>query len=101
MHQRGSGYEQQIEAGKAIVKEMLARLAVELNRPKIQEFVFKVTDQDVDRKQISIFDPERQRVVTKLEEGELADCPTTPAISSKVKARLAAAIRSYYKPTGR
>jgi hypothetical protein len=96
MHQKGTEYEQQIESGKAIVKEMLANLATELNEPKARNFEFKVTAQDFDQNRVSIWDPAQERVVAKVKRDDLADSPATPSTRSKLQSQLAAALLSHY-----
>lgn len=92
----GTTYEQQVEAGKKIVREMLAKLRSELNEPRVNVLEFKVTDQDFDYDRISLVDPKRFNVVLKIEEDDLADCPADSLIRRNLEAALSAAIRSYF-----
>jgi hypothetical protein len=89
-------YTQQIEEGKQFVKETLAGLAVELKQPDIDGFEFMVTDRDFDDEKVSIYDPVKRRVVTKLGKHNLADCSTTPSVKRALRSQVDADVRSYY-----
>jgi hypothetical protein len=82
-----TAYEQQIESGKEIVRGILANLASELHEPKVNELAFKVTDQDFDRGRISLVDPELN-IVAKIEENDLANCPTDKTVGMKLETQL-------------
>ena len=71
-------YQQQIEAGKSFVRETLAQLAIDLKQPDITNFTFKITSNDFDNEEVSIFDPKVVRVVAKLKKDDLADSPRLP-----------------------
>lgn len=90
-------YEQQIEAGKEIVKEALRRLAGEIGRQEIREFKFIVTDRDFDHRQISVLDPNQKKIVLKLAEDDLADAPGTAAVRYKLETQLHEAVGNHYK----
>lgn len=91
-------YERQIEEGKQFVRETLAGLATELKlkQPSIDGFEFMVTPRDFDDDIISIYDPERRRVVTKLGKHDLADSPATPSVKLTIESQVEAAVRAYY-----
>ncbi len=89
-------YQQQVQAGKKIVREILVKLASELNEPRVNDLEFKVTDQDFDYDRISLVDPKEFNIVLKIEENDLADCPADSSIHRKLEATLNAAIRSYF-----
>ena len=90
-------YQKQIEAGKAFVIETLSKLATDLKQTDINEFTFIKTDKDFDNEQVSIFDPKGKRVVVKLREDDLADCPATSSVKGRLITQLDTAVRSYYK----
>lgn len=90
-------YQQQIEAGKSFVRETLAQLAIDLKQPDITNFTFKITSNDFDNEEVSIFDPKVVRVVAKLKKDDLADSPATPSVRTKLRNQLTAAVRAYYK----
>jgi len=54
-------YQQQIEAGKTFVRETLAQLATDLKQADINHFSFKITSNDFDNEEVSIFDPKAVR----------------------------------------
>jgi hypothetical protein len=87
-------YEQQVESGKEIVREILANLATDLNEPNVKEFTFKMTDQDFDRDRISLVGP-NHKIVAKIERDDLADCPEDRAIRGKLKARLQQSVQIF------
>jgi hypothetical protein len=89
-------YAQQIEEGKQLVRETLARLARELKRPDIDGFEFMVTPRDLDDEQISIYDPMKRKVVTKLRKHDLADSPAPPSVKRRLQSQVDAGVRSYY-----
>ena len=61
-----TAYEEQVESGKEIVRQVLSNLAAEFNEPEVNTLAFKVTYQDFDRDRISLVDPKRLRVVAKI-----------------------------------
>jgi hypothetical protein len=89
-------YEQQIEEGKQFVRETLTVLAAELKQPDINGFEFIITDRDFDDQKISIYDPAKRRIVTKLGKHNMADCPTTPSVKQALRSQVDADVRSYY-----
>jgi hypothetical protein len=90
-------YQQQVEAGKEYVKEILGGLAAELERPDINRFEFQITDHDFDRQEISIVDPVEKRIVAKLSESNLADQAGTPSLKRKLKDYVTAAVNFYFE----
>lgn len=90
-------YEQQIEAGKGMVKEILKKLSIALKKQQIDGFEWKRTDKDFDNQEVSIFDPSRKRIVTKVKEDTLADLPKTRGLKSAVETQLRTALLNYYK----
>ena len=62
-------YQQQIEAGKTFVRETLAQLATDLKHADMNNFTFKITSNDFDNEEVSIFDPTAVRVVGQTEKG--------------------------------
>ena len=91
----GTTYERQVESGKEIVREILAKLASELKESRLNDLKFETTDQDFDYDRISLVDPKKFNVVMKIEETDLADSPTDSSIRSKLEAEVRTAIRSY------
>lgn len=89
-------YAQQIEEGKQFVTETLAGLAAELQQSDIQRFEFRVTGSDFDDEKISIYDPAKRRIVTKLGKHKLADCCTTPSVKRALRSQVDAEVRSHY-----
>ena len=63
---------QQIGAGKKIIRDEMNLLSNEFNRPDINEFSFDASHTDFDYDLISILDMNR-RVVTKVSVDELSD----------------------------
>jgi hypothetical protein len=92
-------YDQQIENGKNIVKEILSRLAKELNQPQIADFSFLATDLDFDNSEVSIWDPEQEKIVVKIKQDDLADAPATPGVRRKIEAQLQAAMKAHVSAT--
>ena len=88
-------YAEQIEDGKQFVRETLTELATELKRPDINAFEFMITERDFDSEKVSIYDPAKRRVVTKLGRHDLADCSTTPSVRNALRRRVDADVRSY------
>jgi hypothetical protein len=88
-------YEQQVECGKEIVRGMLEELATEMNAPGLKNLAFHVTDQDFDYDRISLVDRGKLRVVTKLEENDLADCPADESVRRRLGGQVRNAIISY------
>jgi len=85
----------EFESGRDFVNAFLEQLADELNAPEVRELDFEVTDKDFDERRVSLVDRKRLRVVTKIDENDLADCMTTPSIRRKLEQQLRAAILSY------
>ena len=94
-------YTQLIEDGKQFVRETLAGLAEELKQPDIDGFKFMVTGRDFDDEKVSIYDPVKRRVVTKLEKHNLADCSTTPSVKRALRSQVEADVGSYLHPFAR
>src|ERR1700678_1250059 len=92
-------YEQQIESGKKIGKEILARLAKDLNQPQIADFSFMATDRDFDNSEVSIWDSEQKKIVVKMKQDDLADAPATPGIRRKLETQLQAAMKAHVSAT--
>jgi hypothetical protein len=90
-------YDQQIEAGKAIVKEILARFASDLSQPQVANFSFMATGRDFDNREVSVWDSERQTIVAKIKQDDLADAPATPDVRRKLEAELQVAVKAHYK----
>jgi hypothetical protein len=88
---------QQIETGRQIVKEILGKLAADLNRPEINNLSFMVTDKDFDHRQVSILDQNQKKIVMKVNDNDLADCPADRSVRRKLEAGLLAAVKEYYK----
>lgn len=89
-------YQQQIEAGKKIVSEMLQELASSLQEPQINDLRFRILDQDIDHGQESLFDPNQSRIVLKISRDNLADAPETPRVRSKLESQISASVREYF-----
>ena len=87
----------EIETGKEIIKEILGKLALELKQPRINDLTYMVTDEDFDRQQVSIVDPNQKKVVMKVEQNHLADAPSMPDLLRKLEAQLRASVRTHYK----
>lgn len=87
-------YERQVDCGKEIVRGMLDELARELNEPAIKNLVFRVTDQDFDYDRISLVDRGKLRVIVKLEENDLADCPEDRSVRQRLEEQVRSAIIS-------
>ena len=90
-------YEEQIEAGKEIVKEILCRLASDIEQPQVNKFSFIVTDRDFDNRQISVLDPDQKKIVFKMNEDDLADAPASSPVRHRLEAQLREAVRAYFK----
>lgn len=90
-------YEEQILAGKAIVKDRLAVLAAELGRPEIVDFDFYRTSNDFDKNQLSIQDPKDGKIVVELLIQDLADSPADREVRQRVTTSLDTAVRMYFK----
>lgn len=88
-------YAQQVECGKEIVRGILEELATEMNEPGLKNLAFQVTDQDFDYDRISLVDRGKLRVVTKLEENDLADCPADESVRRRLRGQVRSAIASY------
>ncbi len=88
-------YEDQVNSGKQIVRGMLKELAREMNEPGLENLVFQVTDQDFDYDRISLVDSGKLRVVAKLEEDDLADCPADGSVRRRLERQVRSAIISY------
>jgi hypothetical protein len=87
-------YEQQVESGKEIVREMLANLASDVNEPQVKEFTFRMTDQDFDRDRISLMS-QNLKIVTKIERDDLADCPADRAVRRKLEAQVWQSVQTF------
>jgi hypothetical protein len=94
-------YEQQVDCGKEIVRGMLEELAREMNEPGLKNLVFQVTDQDFDYDRISLVDRGKLRVVAKLEENDLADCPADESVRRRLEGQVRSAIISYHAERNR
>lgn len=90
-------YKQQFEAGEKIVKAILSDLASELKLPKLANSSFTKTNRDFDLDQVSLLDPETERVVAKLKIKDIADLPATPGKKSQVRRIIKAAVMAHYK----
>ena len=82
---------QQIEAGKQYAREILSDFARQLEHPEINRFEFRCMGNDFDIGQISVFDPERKKIVLKLTDDNLADSDGR----QKIKSMVEVAVRSY------
>jgi hypothetical protein len=89
-------YEQEIKAGKAIIKQMLKELAAELDDPQINDLTLIVVDRDIDHQQESLFDPKQKKIIMKVSQEDLADAPATPRVRSKLHGQISAAVKSYF-----
>lgn len=87
---------EQIKTGEQIVKEILGKLAVDLNRPEINDFSFYVTPRDFDNNQVSILD-QKKKVVVKISDNDLADLPADRTVRRRIEAKLGAAVKAHYK----
>jgi hypothetical protein len=90
-------YEQQIESGKEVVRGMLSNLAAKLGNSRVNDLAFKVTEGDFDHDRISLVDT-KFRVVAKIEEDDLADCPAEERVRKRLEAQLEQAIYAFYGP---
>jgi predicted nuclease of predicted toxin-antitoxin system len=88
---------QEIEMGKKIVKEILVKLAADLNRPEINDLVIAADDKDFDNNRVSILGRGPKIVVMKIKDVDLADCPSDRAVRRRLEAQVEAAVKSYYK----
>ena len=88
-------YEEQVNSGKQIVKGMLKEFAKEMNQPGLENLVFQVTDQDFDYDRISLVDTGKLRIVAKLEEDDLADCPADGTVRRRLERQVRSAVISY------
>jgi hypothetical protein len=94
----GQRINQQMEAGKKIIRNNFSEISKEFNRPDINEFSFDTNDSDFDCDRISILDMDR-RVVMKVSEKKLTDIPSpkTPEVRLEFEARLRAAVIFHFK----
>ncbi len=94
----GQRINQQMEAGKTIIRDNINEISKEFNRPYINEFSFDTSQMDFDCDRISILDIDR-RVVMKVSEKKLTDIPSlkTPEVRLEFDARLRAAVISHFK----
>ena len=90
-----AAYEQQIESGKEIARGMLSNFASELHERRVNDLVFKVTDQDFDRGLVSLMNP-KLSIITKIEEDDLADCPTDKTVRRKLETQIRRAVQAFY-----
>ena len=90
-------YEQQIESGKEIVKGVLANLATEIGKPQVNDLTFKMTDGDFDYDRISLIDA-KSRIVTKIQDDDLADCPADRNVRNRLETELRQAVQAFYGP---
>lgn len=88
-------YEHQVNCGKRMVKAILKDLAREMNEPELGNLAFEATDQDFDYDRISLVDSSKLRVVAKLEEDDLADCPADVVVRRRLEQQVRSAITSY------
>jgi hypothetical protein len=88
-------YQQQIESGKKIIRELLTKLADELKEPAIATFQFIITAKDFDEMRVSLQDPKTMKIVVKLADKDLADCATTPETHWKISRQVIEAVRAY------
>jgi hypothetical protein len=91
-------YEEQVESGKQIVRQMLGNLAVEFNEPELNNLQFKITDKDFDEDRISLVDLQRREVVAKIEENDLADSPADAGVWKRLEAQIKQAIEARHRP---
>ena len=90
-------YAQQVEEGKQFVRETLATLAAELSQPDIEGFEIEaLPGKDFDSDLVSIYDPKKHRVVSKMRRNDLADSPATPSAKRKLKSQVESDVRFYY-----
>ncbi|MBI4460207.1 MAG: hypothetical protein HY648_09145 [Acidobacteria bacterium] len=90
--------EQKIEAGKEIVRQMLAKLAHEFHEPKIKDLKLNLTHKDFDLRRISLTEPTAHRIVAKIEINDLADSTGDAAVRKKLEAQLRRAVHLFYTP---
>jgi hypothetical protein len=90
-------YQQEIEAGKAIITKMLEQLATELEEPQITDLIFTIVDNDIDYQQESLFDPKHRKTVMKISQEDLADAPETQRVRSKLQGQISAAVKTYFQ----
>jgi hypothetical protein len=88
-------YEEQIEAGKRIVREMLTNFAVKLGQPKVNDLRFKVTDGDFDSNCVSLIDA-AFNIIAKIKNDDLADCPADVGVRRTLEIRLEEKIRATF-----
>ncbi|MGA2875950.1 MAG: hypothetical protein ABSE82_10500 [Nitrososphaerales archaeon] len=87
---------QEIEAGKKIVKGILAKLADDLNRTEINNLYFAEGNKDFDDDKISILGQGSKTVVMKVKKEDLEDCPADISVRRKLEAQLKSALKAYY-----
>ena len=93
-------YEQQVKEGEKFVRETLAGLAAELGQPDVEGLeIERLPGKDFDNELVSIYDPKKRRVVSKLRRNDLADSPATPSVKRRLKSQVESDVRSYYTPS--
>jgi hypothetical protein len=85
-------YEQPIEVGKGFIREGLARIASELNEPRLLEMELVMTDRDFPT-HFSLIDRKRFRVVMKVKQDDLADSGADETVRRKITCHLEAAVK--------
>lgn len=78
-------YGEQTETEKEPVKDILAKLATDRNRPQADGLSFMVADLNFDYKQLSILDPNRKKIVVRASANGSADASATPAVRRRLE----------------
>jgi hypothetical protein len=86
-----SPYENRVAAGKQLVRGTLSNLAIELSDPRVAALVFATTVQDLDFYRVSLIDG-RGKIIAKVEESDLADCPADANVLARLEAELRCAV---------
>lgn len=87
--------EDQVRVGMEILRAELARIANELNAPRVLCLSFTVTDRDFDFGWVSLVDHERFKIVMKIGRNDLADSGADGTIRRRMTRQLETAVRSY------
>jgi len=85
-------YEQQVEAGKAILQQIVRAISAEFSERNLASVEFHVTDDDFDYNRVSLVDRRNHRIIMKVDETDLADCPADASVRGLLEAQLRVAL---------